>query len=251
MATNNKRISSLTRSIRKKFERRKRDLLNNVINSDKTSGKAKQWARNTIQQMELLSEASKLAWNEGGKRHTRSRKEVGAAIRESLSVLDLVQPKFTYEGNANEITRVELNKGKIKSAVSIYTAEEVAVFYKSTQRIWQQEGISNDKKNEAIMAYVNGPRVANGQAPMSLEEIVSYVLQNNKRALNMLKLNPRALDGYEDEELYAKAQQSDNEDHHETSPIFSGQKVINYIRDQIERLYTMPDPLKYGEDEEE
>ena len=155
--------------------------------------------------------------------------------------------RFAGSNYRNEITSFavtqhQLNLASVK-ADSIYTKTEVAIFYRATQRIWQNAPESIENRNIAILSYYNQQRAANGLSPLSLKQIVDYVLQENDKVLKVQGLKNPAKMSEEERKLYEEALAADNADNDKGSPPGIGQAVINSIRDALDELITLPNPI--------
>lgn len=158
--------------------------------------------------------------------------------------LQPAKPKYTRAGiSPNKITEFELRRAAV-DLPSLYTKEDVQLFYRVTQKVWQKK-VKRDERNALILKYVNEPRRKNNLAPMTLGEIVDKILKENK---DLSKVSKNADEwqrkGFPDEEskeAYANVERNDNADGEFGSPPGVEEKTIDTLRDVLASMFKMPD----------
>lgn len=186
-------------------------------------------------------------YSKDGKRYkSKTEKYIGQQLTRLANAVARVEPlydarKDVFERNFR-ITQQQLNMASVNKP-SIYTKDEVKLFYRVTQKIWQQEGVGEHDRNEAILDHFNSIRRENNLSPITLTEIVQYVLDANKRFKGMQNVNPEEYMDDEEKKAFDEAQRADNSDAPVGSPPGIGQKVVNDIQDALEDLFILPDPL--------
>ena len=219
--------------LRRKGQRRI-ERLEAVLRTEKTSSRVSNWAKQQISEIRSAMQGTR-QYSKSGKRYkSKSQNYIKGQISRLDAVVKEVAPRYTVAGDSFEVTQRELNKASVK-APSIYTKAETQVFYRATQKVWQQEGVSDQNRNEAILDYYNSIRRQNGLSPLRLDEIVDYVLEANNRIKQMQELEPEELTE-EQQEFYDDAGAIDNEDADSNSAGTIGQAVVNSIRDAMSDL---------------
>lgn len=177
------------------------------------------------QRIASLEEAKKgtyvTAQNEAGKRVQRSDEQITEGIQAASR--ELMSTRFaSNRGRRNMAsTQAQLNAASV-NAESMYTKEEVRIFYRATQKAWQREGVSLKDRNVAILEYYGYE---------NLSELVSDILALNRHALEKAKLTPQ-------EDL--TPEQKDAADQND---VREAQQSPEYLMDVIE----MPDPSGLAE----
>lgn len=219
--------------LRRKGQRRI-ERLEAVLRTEKTSSRVSNWAKQQISEIRSAMQGTR-QYSKSGKRYkSKSQNYIKGQISRLDAAVKEVAPRYTVAGDSFEVTQRELNKASVK-APSIYTKTETQVFYRATQKVWQQEGVSEQNRNEAILDYYNSIRRQNGLSPLRLDEIVDYVLEANNRIKQMQELEPEELTE-EQQEFYDDAGSIDNEDADSNSAGTIGQAVVNAIRDAMSDL---------------
>lgn len=177
------------------------------------------------QRIASLEEAKKgtyvTAQNEAGKRVQRSDEQITEGIQAASR--ELMSTRFaSNRGRRNMAsTQAQLNAASV-NAESMYTKEEVRVFYRATQKAWQREGVSLKDRNVAILEYYGYE---------NLSELVSDILALNRHALEKAKLTPQ-------EDLTPEQKEA-----LEQGDVKEAQQSPEYLMDVIE----MPDPSGLAE----
>lgn len=230
-------------NLRRKGQRRI-ERLQDLISYDNTPERIRNWAEQQLKEITSAMQGTR-QYSKSGKRY-KSKTE--SYIKGQISRLEAVisaTPLYKAIGDSFAITQSELNRASV-GLPSAYTKTEASLFYRATQKIWQKKGIGEHSRNEAIMDYFNSIRDKNELTPLSLSEIVDYVLDANKRMGAMQDLEPQEKLTEEQEKLYNEAQQADNDDSDKGSPSSAiGQAVVTAIQDALENLFTLPDPTDF------
>lgn len=230
-------------NLRRKGQRRI-ERLQDLISNDNTTGRVRKWAKQQVKEITSAMQGTR-QYSKSGKRY-KSKTE--SYIKGQISRLEAAvsaTPLYNAIGDSFAITQSELNRASV-GLPSAYTKIEASLFYRATQKIWQKKGIGEHARNEAIMDYFNSIRIKNELSPLSLSEIVDYVLAANERMGAIQELEPQEKLSEEQEKLYNEAQQADNDDSDKGSPSsVIGQTAVTAIRDALEDLFTLPDPTDF------
>ena len=218
--------------LRKKGKRRV-ERLEAVLKSENTTQRVRNWAKQQISEIKSAMQGTRQYSTTGKRYKSKSQAYIKGQISRLEVAVAKVAPRYTITGDTFEVTQRELNKASV-GLPSAYTKEEVKVFYRVTQRIWQREGIGEHNRNQAIMDYYNSIREENGLSPLRFDEIVDYVMNENKRVTEQMGLLPSQELTPEQAELYEEAQSADSEDYDKTSP--TSEIVVAQIRDAMENL---------------
>lgn len=225
----------------RKMGQRRIERLQAVIKSDETSERVRNWASRQVSEIKSAMQGTR-QYSKSGKRYkSKSENYIKGQISRLESVVKEVSPRYTVSGDSFEVTQRELNRASV-GAASSYTKKEAKIFYRATQKIWQQQGIGEHDRNEAILDYFNSIREENGLSPLRLDEIVDYVLDSNRRMQQMQDLEPQQLTE-DQKELYSEAQEGDSEDHDKNSP--TSATVMAGIIEAMQDLFALPDPSAY------
>ena len=168
-------------------------------------------------------------------------------ITRARNELEKVPQLFTVEGDADAITQQQLNLASAKSKASIYTYNETKLFYRITQKIWQKSNVGEHERNTAILEWYNSTREKNDLSPLTLDEIVDYVLKKNEMYQKVLTTKPEDMT---DEQLkfYNRVMNADSGDAQVGSPPGITEAVVDAIRDALENLFILPNPLEIKKD---
>ena len=222
---------------------RRIERLQAVLGDENTSERVRNWAERQKKEITSAMQGTR-QYSKSGKRYkSKSESYIKRQISRLEAAVKEVAPRFTSEGDSFTITQMELNRAS-SGEPSSYTNTETRVFYRVTQKLWQQEGVGEHDRNVAIMEHYNEKRIKNGLSPMSLEEIVDYVLSANQLVQRFQDLDPSSDMTEEQRKLYEKWQTADDADNGKTSPL-SGvtARAVAVIREAMESLYTLPEPL--------
>lgn len=202
------------------------------------SDRTKNWVNAQIREIKSAIQGTR-QYSKSGKRYkSKSTSYIDKQIERLETAVKAVPQRYTYEGDSFAVTQRELNRASVK-APSIYTKQEVQLFYRATQKIWQVEGVGEHRRNEAILDYYNSIREQNGLTPLRLDEIVDYVLNANQEVQAQLAVNPFDDMDEREQQDYAEAQKNDNADGDAGSPPGIGEKVIQDIRDALDDLFVV------------
>lgn len=139
-------------------------------------------------------------------------KQASAVIRSLASSASMSKGKH---GASNLFTQQQINIAsrrheRQEDNTSIYTKEEVKVFYRSTQRIWQQPG-------ELVDTHSINKKIMNALGTKSLKEAFDIVISHpqNQKVLEQIRLGKmRKSDMTKEQlELYEKLREKDTSDY--------------------------------------
>jgi hypothetical protein len=232
------------RNVRRQAQRRIQRL-QSTITDEQASAHIRDWAIRTTNKIKANMEYTKLQVNVNGKRITYELEDARKGLEELKRNVSEVAPRYNWDefGDNFSVTQSQLNLASANKP-SVYTKQEAKTFYRATQKIWQREGVGEHNRNEAILDYVNDARAGNDLSPITLDQLVQYVLDANETALSMQDLDPSEYMDVEQAEMYAKAQEGDNADNDKTSP--TNEVVARAIEDALEDLLDFPTDV-FGE----
>lgn len=216
--------------------------LQKYIDDAYSGQRMRDWAKAQIKEINSAIQGTRQYSKEGKRYKSKSSGYISKQIDRLKAAVEAV-PALLKPTSPNSfmVTQRELNMASV-NAPSTYTQTEAKLFYRATQFIWQQEGVSEHERNTAILDYVNAERVKAGLDTVSLSQIVDYVLNQNEKAKKIQELQPQIEMSEEERELYAKAGAFDNEDAMQGSPPGVMTAQINFIRDSFENLFTKLKP---------
>ena len=193
------------------------------------------------------------SYSKSGKRYKKSAAYKEKALNKLESLLSETRERFApakkKAGNSFQTVQQEMRRAKV-GLPSVYTKTEVDLFYRVTQKYWQREGVSRNKRNEAIMDAINAGRKENGLSPLTFEQVVEFVLEKNKTISNTLdrasEIERKGFDEEQDD-FYDinKVQGADNADGAFESPPGVAEKVVQGIKDALSELFVIPDFNEY------
>ena len=234
--------------LRKQGQRRV-ERLEAVIKAGNTSQRVRDWAKTQVREIKSAMQGTR-QYSKSGKRYkSKTQGYIKKQVDRLSAAIKEVAPRYTVAGDSFEVTQREMNRASV-NAPSVYTKTEVKVFYRATQKIWQQEGVGEHNRNEAILNYYNDIRRANGLSPLRLDEIVDYILEANQRAQRMQTVEPSEYMDEEAQEFYDVATKADNADGDLGSPPGVTQKIVDDIRDAMENLFVEPTSMLFSSDTE-
>ena len=203
--------------------------LNNMKGADKA-------ARKYVQQMKHdIASASQGTRVYNPKTHKKYVSKTSNYIEKQAAKLD----KAIERANSLLTTQRELNKASA-SAGSVYSHVEAKVFYKATQKMWQQKGVTEHERNVAILQAVNDEREAHNLPLLEFHEIVDRVLESNRNELLRQNLTPEERMTPEQREQYFESLQEDTSAE-ERYQIYLAQSVMNAVQEALDNLLTTPD----------
>lgn len=191
------------------------------------------------QQKDAEEYKRKLAEHERAIKEARENAELKRLQQRQAEAQTYYEERYDDFQTQNETFAYEARMASNKETqhASIYTKEQVDIFYRTFQRVW--EGGEPSSRNEAILSYVNDTiRIPRGELPLSLFEIMDKVLQANELALSAQVADPADVEDLDDYIRYDTLTGFDNEASDKTSPIMG--TTIYAVRDNLDALLTMP-----------
>ncbi len=230
--------------LRKQGQRRI-ERLQQAIKDSTITKSTRQWAREQIKEIRSAIQGTRMYSKEGKRYKSKTDKYIGQQMSRLARAISEVEPRYVAKDDPFErsfwMTQHQLNMASVNKP-SVYTKEDVKLFYRVTQKIWQRQGVGEHDRNEAILNYYNSIRRENGLSPITLTQLVEYVLNANERVRQIDILDTGEIDS-ESEEWYEEVSRYDTSDGEYGSPTDVGQSVINAIQDALEDLFILPDPL--------
>lgn len=198
--------------------------------------------RNTVQRS-IRSYEDYLASREAAKQKVLQTE----IVKQAYDAAQSVKRERTYsdiELLNSEITTTEqmnLASSRKTEGASIYTQDEVKVFYRAFQNVWQGENVELEDRNTAILDYVNEQREDYGLEPISLGDLMGKTVEANRLALMGQELDTRYIDDEVAFEAYDRIANSDHDDNSKTSP--TDASVMNQIQEALSQLIFEPNYL--------
>ena len=230
-------------NVRKMAERRITRINRALKNAD-ISQRMKTWLDTRKKNIESAIRGTYQRNSAGKVRSVAYRK---GQVTRARNELEKIPKLFRIEGNADAITEHQLNLASVKSKASIYTYNETKLFYRITQKIWQKSNVGEHERNTAILEWYNSAREQNDLSPLTLDEIVDYVLKKNEMYQKVIDTKPEDMTE-EQLEFYNRVMNVDSSDAQAGSPPGITEAIVNAIRDALENLFILPDPLEIKKD---
>ena len=248
-------LSYYTRQLREMGERRIGRLQRSLETT--TSDRTRKWINAQIKEIKSASQGTRIVNPKTGARYkSKTEGYIAKQATRLAKAISRVPQLYTAKRDSFKVTQQQLNLGSVQGP-SVYTKSEVKIFYRVTQDIWETAEREWVKKypngnmekdfnrNEAILDAYNREREANGLSPIQLDELVDVVLAKNAKAQRITGIDSADFgDSDPEAKAFAEAQQQDNEDGDAGSPPGVGQKLVNEIRDSLNRLFTTPNPTE-------
>lgn len=238
-----KTLGVITRKSREKAARRIARL--ERAKEAKISAYTKNWISKQIKEIKSAMQGTRQYNPKTGKKYkSKSTRYIEKQEARLEKAIKAVPQRYTAEGDPFEVTQRELNRASAKQP-SVYSETEARLFYRVTEKIWNRENIGEHDRNGAILDYYNSVREENDLAPYTLEQIVDFVIEKNRKFTDILENLDAALNGELDEEaheFYVKLLGADNEDNKTGSPKGVSELVVNAIEEALEELFVLPNP---------
>lgn len=205
-------VAYYARNARRQVDRWTNALAKIISNREGTTKNERAAARQMINQFKQLKSQT---YNPKGKSTKESDQSIQEAVFQIRSLAKAAKMSTGKQGASNLFTQQQINIAsrryeKPEDNPSIYTREEVKVFYRSTQRIWQTPG-------EPVDTHTINRKIMNYFKTSSLKEAMDKVLNapQNKQLLERIKLckTPYSQMTDEQRELYEKLRDSDTSDY--------------------------------------
>lgn len=198
MAKNTKQYQK-ARNERRKAQRRIKALEQQMQKAGNSKTRSKLKGR--IEELTKAVESTRMYSTETGKR-VRTQSDVAANIEQ----LSRINSNFSYltksQTRSNKSVEIEINRASVGES-SMYTNTQVKVFYRATQKAWQNSPIAD--RNKAILDYYG---------EKSLKKVFEDVVNNEQnsnvqKAIEILQNGSEATD---EEKAWALEQLQDNDD---------------------------------------
>ena len=234
---------------------RRIERLNEVISNANVSQRIRSWAeaqKNTI----VSAMEQTRSYSESGKRiKERNAEYISEAISRLQAATEKVMPTLTVnptkkDERINAFTQNQMNMASLSDKnpakePSIYSKEEVAIFYKVTQEIWQRPGVDLEQRNEAILQYFNEERMMHGYKPITLKDLMQAVVSENEEQIRMQKIidsRKRGEDEYD--RMLRESQEQQNTSGRKGSPTSGiSHAIIDAVTDALSEWLRLPNPL--------
>lgn len=247
-------LSYYTQQLREMGERRIARLQRSLETA--TTDRTRSWIKSQIKEIKSAAQGTRMVNPKTGARY-KSKTEgfIAKQATRLAKAIAKVPQLYTAKRDTFKVTQQQLNLASV-NAPSVYTKNEVKIFYRTTQEIWEEAerewvkknpdgNVEKDfNRNEAILDAYNREREANGLSPLQFDEIVQAVIDKNEKAQRISGIDSADFDDDAEAKAFAEAQQQDNEDGDAGSPPGVGQKLVNEIRDSLKKLFNTPDPTQ-------
>lgn len=229
-------LGNLAYRARQMGERRVKRL-QKYMESSLVGSKEKQIIRDRIKEINSAIQGTRQYSKTGKRYRSKSAKYISKQLKRLQSAIAETPALLRSNERAYRTTERQINMASAKRP-SVYTKEQAQLFYRTTQEIWQREGVTEHERNKAIMDHVNAERLANGLAPATLSEIFDYVIKQKGDIIKGLNVKPQDDMTDEEREAYDKLAGADNADSDAGSPPGIGAYIISEIRDAFEGIFT-------------
>lgn len=184
-----------------------------------------------------------LASREAAKQKILQQEIVQQAHDKSQSVFREKNYSYYEMVNANVVAEEQMNLASSRrtEGSSVYTRDEVKVFYRAFQNVWQGNNVELEDRNQEILDHVNEQREEHGLEPISLADLMDRTVKANRLALSGQKLDTRYVDDEIAQAAYDRIANSDHDDNSKTSP--TNESVMNQIQESLSQLIFEPNYL--------
>lgn len=232
-------LGQLTKSARRMGERRV-TRLDKVIENPNVPQRVREWAK--AQKKEILSAMQGTRqYAKDGHRYKKKESYIRKQLDRLTAAVKKVVPNYAPPRDTFRSTQQQMNLASSRQTEqsSIYTREEVKIFYRVHEKLWNKKGVDEHERNQAILDALNDKRAEQGLPPISLSEAMDATIKANKLALSIQKLDPTAKMNQFEKDAYEEAQKYDDEDSAKTSP--TAASVVKLIKGALDVLLNQVD----------
>ncbi len=233
-------LGQQTKSARRMGERRIKRL-DAAIADANIPQRVREWAKAQKKEIQSAIQGTRQYAKDGHRYKSKNESYIRKQLDRLNAAVKKVVPNYAPPRDTFKSTQQQINLASSRQTEqsSIYTREEVKIFYRIHQKLWDKSGVDVHERNEAILDALNDQRREKGLPPISLAEAMEATIKANKQALEMQKLNPGAkLDEFS-RRAYEEAQKYDDEDGAKTSPISAA--VVTMIKGAFDALLNQVD----------
>lgn len=238
---------------RKGFQRLEK--LNSIISDTNVGERIRKWAQ--AQKKEIVSAIQGTRqYSKDGKRYkSKTVKYIEQQISRLQAATEKVVPSLTTnttkrDERINAFTQNQMNMASLSEnnpakEPSIYSKEEVAIFYRVTQEIWQRPGVSLEDRNEAILQYFNEERLMQGYKPITLKDLMQAVVRENEEQIRMQGIMESRKKGEDEyDRMLRESQEQQNVSGRKGSPTSGiSHAIIDAVTDALSEWLRLPNPL--------
>lgn len=241
------KLGQLTKAARRAGERRVKRL-EAVLAIENIPQRVRDWAKAQKKEIQSAMQGTRQYAKDGHRYKSKNESYIRKQLDRLNAAVKKVVPNYTPPRDTFKSTQQQINLASSKQteSSSIYTREEVKLFYRIHEKLWNKPGVDEHSRNKAILDALNDKRKEQGLPPISLAEAMEATLRANKRALDLQSLDPsRKLDEFS-KSAYEEAQKYDDEDGPKGSPTNSS--VIKLIKGAFDALLKQVDVTTIFED---
>lgn len=241
------KLGQLTKAARRMGERRIKRL-EAAIADVNTPQRVREWAKAQKKEIQSAIQGTRQYAKDGHRYKSKNESYIRKQLDRLTAAVKKVVPNYTPPRDTFASTKQQINlaSSRLTEQSSIYTREEVKIFYRIHEKLWNKPGVDERYRNEAILAALNDKRKEQGLPPISLAEAMEATIRANKRALELQKLEPsRKLDEFA-RQAYEEAQKYDDEDGAKGSP--TNAAVLTLIKSAFDALLNQVDITTFSED---
>ena len=235
-----KTLGDLAYRARKMGERRIKRL-DAAIAGENTPQRVREWAKAQKKEIQSAMQGTRQYAKDGHRYKTKNESYIRKQLDRLTSAVEKVVPNYTPPRDTFASTQQQMNLAstRLTEKSSIYTREEVKLFYRIHQDLWFKPGVREQDRNKAILDALNEKRKEQGLSPISLAQAMEATINANKQALEMQKPDPRKrLDEFS-RRAYEMAAKYDTDDGDRGSS--TDYSLLNLISDSFNAILNQVD----------
>lgn len=234
------KLGQLTKAARRMGERRIKRL-NAAIADANVPQRVRDWAKAQKKEIQSAIQGTRQYAKDGHRYKSKNESYIRKQLDRLTASVKKVVPNYAPPRDTFASTQQQINLASSRQTEhsSIYTREEVKIFYRIHEKLWNKSGVNERDRNRAILDALNDKRKEQGLSPISLAEAMEATIKANKQVLELQKLDPsRKLDEFS-RQAYEEAQKYDDEDGAKSSPTNSA--VLTMIKGAFDALLNQVD----------
>lgn len=229
--------------------------LNSIISNSNVGERMRKWAQAQKKEITSAIQGTRQYSKDGKRYKSKSAKYIEQQISRLQAATEQVVPRLTVnptkrDERINAFTQNQMNMASLSEnnpakEPSIYSKEEVAIFYKVTQEIWQRPGVDLEQRNEAILQYFNEERMMRGYKPITLKDLMKAVVRENEEQIRMQQIVDSRKSGNDDyDRMTRESQEQQNTSGRKGSPTSGiAHAIIDAVTDALSEWLRLPNPL--------
>lgn len=230
---------------RKKAQRRI-EQLNAVLSDTNASQRLREFAKAQKKEITSAIQGTRQYSKDGKRYKSKTTKYIENQITRLTEATEAVLPRLSTkptrrQQRINAFTQHQINLASVRPneqkpmEPSIYTREEVSVFYRALQDVWQKPGVTIESRNDVILNYFNEERLLRGLKPLTLKDIIDATVRKNSELINALEIESSLKTGNSRyDEITRETMERQNKGDKEGSPTAGiPQAVFDAFRDLL------------------